>query len=85
MSSARRSQFQVLGGQFQVLLTPCTRPWWRCVSTDAVVVEQGGAVVGRLVLLLPQAELLTGQSLMLRRPLQTNRLVLLYMNGLLLI
>lgn len=40
-------------------------------TLDAVVAEQGGGgggVVVRLVLLLPDSELVTGESLMLGRP-----------------
>lgn len=48
---------------------PPFRSWW-CVRTDAVVAEQGGVVVVWLVLLLPDSELVTGESLMLGRPLQ---------------
>lgn len=43
------------------------------VRTNAVIAEQGrGAVVVWLILLLPNSELVTGDSLMLRGPLQTQ-------------
>ena len=51
------------------------RTWWWCDGTDAVVAQQG-AVVVRLVLLLPDSELLTGESLMLRGPLQNTEFVI---------
>lgn len=62
----------VLGLEDLAFKRPSFRSWWWCcVCTDAVVAEQGGGVVVvRLVLLLPDSELLTGESLMLRRPLQ---------------
>lgn len=43
------------------------------VCTNAVVVLQGGGVLVWLVLLLPDFELLTGKSFMLRRPLQNKQ------------
>lgn len=54
--------------------TPETLPlWWCCVGTDALVADQGGVVVVRLVVLLPHSELLTGKTVMVRGPLQTDK------------
>lgn len=56
---------------------PPASPWCCCVCTKALVAQQLRAVRLRLVLLLvlllPQPELLAGNTLMLRSPLQTQR------------
>lgn len=46
--------------------------WWS-VCTKALVAQQVGAVMVQPVLLLPQSELLTRKTLMLREPLQTHK------------